>query len=106
MTDQFNSVSSLEIDALGVPVSHIGLMWSYCEDPAPGDLVWADHTRLARLVLVDGVLHLLLVDGAWAPAEGRVARKVTALLLDEPDGYPGNMLVPAPWDQGGARHGC
>ena len=111
MTDQFNSVSSstsiadLATDALGVPLAHVGLQWSYREEPAPGDLVWADQSRLARLLVVDGVPHLLLADGNSAPAAGRVARKVLALYFEEDLGFPGNLLIPAPWDQGGVHHG-
>ena len=109
MFDQFNSfptsIADLATDALGVPLAHIGLMWSYREEPAPGDLVWADHTRLARLVLEDSVPHLLLADGTSAPAAGRAARKVLALYFEEDQGFPGNLLIPAPWDQGGVRHG-
>lgn len=84
-------------DALGVPYAHIGLHWCYFEAPTPGNLVWADHSRLARLVLVDGVPHLLLADGTQAPAEDRVIWRVDALMMPEANGYPGNLLVPVRW---------
>ena len=84
-------------DALGVPLAHIGVQWCYFEPPTPGDLVWADHSRLARLVLVEGVPHLRLADGSQAPAAGRAIWRVDALLMDKANGYAGNLLVPVRW---------
>lgn len=84
-------------DALGVPYAHIGLHWCYFEPPTPGDLVWADHSRLARLLLAEGVPHLRLADGTQAPAEGRVIWRVDALMMPAAGGYAGNLLVPVRW---------
>lgn len=110
MNDQSASVSFLQVtdepaDSLGVPLAHIGVRWAHDVEPAPGDLCWADGVRLARLVGEGGVLHLLLADGTSAPAAGRIVRKVLCLLMEEDQGFPGNLLIPAPWVQEDNRHG-